>query len=59
MIKKEKPKIISICTWKDTHYKITNTCIDLGVKVIVLEKPLANNISQAKKNFEKNQLNKN
>ena len=34
---------------EDTHYKITNTCIDLGVKVIVLEKPLANNISQAKK----------
>ncbi len=58
MIKKEKPKIISICTWKDTHYEITNTCIDLGVKVIVLEKPLANNIPQAKKILKKINLTK-
>ena len=47
MIEIEKPKIVSIATWKDTHFKITNKCIDLGVKVIVLEKPLANNLKQA------------
>ena len=47
MIKNEKPDIVSIATWKDTHYAITNKCIDLGIKVIVLEKPLANNINQA------------
>lgn len=49
MIKEIKPKIVSIATWKDTHYKMTKLCLNLGVKVIVLEKPLANNLSQAKK----------
>ena len=48
MIKTEMPDIVSISTWKDTHFKITNKCIDLGVKVIVLEKPLANNLKQAR-----------
>ncbi len=49
MILAEKPKVVSISTWKDSHFDITNKCLDLGVKVIVLEKPLANNINQAKK----------
>lgn len=48
MILKENPKIISIATWKDTHFKMTKLCIEMGIKVIVLEKPLANNISQSK-----------
>ena len=48
MIKIEKPDIISICTWKDTHFSITKECLKLGIKVIVLEKPLANNLIQAK-----------
>ena len=48
MVDELKPKIVSIATWKDTHYSITKLCINLGIKVIVLEKPLANNINQAK-----------
>ena len=48
MILAEKPEIVSISTWKDSHFEITNKCLDLGVKVIVLEKPLANNINEAK-----------
>ncbi len=47
MIQVEMPDIVSIATWKDTHFQITNRCIDLGIKVIVLEKPLANNLRQA------------
>jgi predicted dehydrogenase len=47
MINIEKPDVVSIATWKDSHYEIANKCIDLGIKNIVLEKPLANNISQA------------
>lgn len=47
MISIEKPEIVSIATWKDSHYSITSKCIDLGIKTIVLEKPLANNIYQA------------
>ncbi len=48
MLNHIRPKIVSIATWKDTHFKITKLCIHHGVKVIVLEKPLANNINQAK-----------
>ena len=47
MVKIERPEIVSIATWKDSHFRITNRCIDLGIKVIVLEKPLANNLKQA------------
>ena len=49
MILKTKPKIVSISTWKDTHYKICKLCISMGLKVIILEKPLASSIGQAKK----------
>jgi predicted dehydrogenase len=49
MIRLEKPDVVSIATWKDSHYQITNNCINLGLKNIVLEKPLANNINQALK----------
>jgi scyllo-inositol 2-dehydrogenase (NAD+) len=60
MIKDLKPDIVSISTWKDSHYKITSDCLDLGIKNIVLEKPLANNIQQAKniiKKIEKKKAN--
>ena len=53
MIKLNRPKVVSISTWKDTHYEISNFCIDNGVKVIILEKPLANSISEAKKLISK------
>jgi predicted dehydrogenase len=48
MLREIQPQIISISTWKNSHYKITSDCLNLGVKVIVLEKPLANNIHQSK-----------
>ncbi len=49
MIKELKPQIVSIATWKDSHFSIAKQCIEMGVKNIVLEKPLANNIKQATK----------
>ena len=49
MLQECKPDIISIVTWKDTHFSITKYASNFGVKVIVLEKPLANNKSQGKK----------
>ena len=49
MLHECKPDIISIVTWKDTHFSITKYASNFGVKVIVLEKPLANNKSQGKK----------
>ena len=35
MIINEKPDIVSISTWKDTHCKKAKDCLNLGVKVIV------------------------
>ena len=58
MLKKIKPEIVSISTWKDSHYKITSDCLDFGIKVIVLEKPLANNLVQSKKIIKKIKKNK-
>jgi len=53
MILVEKPEIVSISTWKDSHFEITNKCLDLGIKIIVLEKPLANSINEAKNLIDK------
>jgi predicted dehydrogenase len=49
MLHECRPDIISIVTWKDTHFSITKYASEFGVKVIVLEKPLANNQKQGKK----------
>ena len=49
LLKIVKPDIVSISTWKDTHYKICKQCIISGIKVIVMEKPLANNLHQSTK----------
>jgi len=48
LLKNEIPDIVSICTWKDTHYKITKKCINFGIKTIVLEKPLATTANEGK-----------
>ena len=35
--------------WKDSHFNITKECIKLGIKTIVLEKPLATSVLEGKK----------
>ena len=52
MIKNEKPDIVSIATWKDTHYAITNK-YRFRYKSNSTGKPLANNINQAIKLHKK------
>ena len=49
MIIKEKPDIVSIATWRDTHYEIMDYCSDKGVKAIICEKPISENLKDAKK----------
>ena len=43
-----KPDIVSISTWKNTHFKFCKLCIENNIKTIVLEKPLANTLNQSK-----------
>ena len=47
MISELKPNIISIATWKDTHYEMLKLCIDMGIKVIICEKPISEKVEHA------------
>ncbi len=51
MIKNEKPEIVSICVPTNLHYKVAKDCIENGVNIL-LEKPICNNIEEAKKLIE-------
>jgi len=48
MLKQEKPDIVSICTWNDTHYEITKIAVKYGVKAIFCEKPITSKLKDAK-----------
>jgi predicted dehydrogenase len=48
MIAREKPDIVSVATWTETHAKIVVDCADAGVKGIYCEKPVAVNLKQAR-----------
>jgi len=47
LLEKEKPDIVSISTWKDTHYEIMKLCIKYNIPAIVCEKPIAEKIEHA------------
>jgi len=52
LIRKEKPDIIIIATWTSTHRDIAVYAAYNGVKGIVLEKPAASTLKQAKEIIE-------
>jgi len=41
LLSETKPDVISISTWRDTHYEMMKLAMKHGVKVIVCEKPIA------------------
>jgi len=47
MLEKEKPDIVSVCTRPKQHAEITIECAKHGVKGILCEKPMAENLGQA------------
>ena len=47
LLTEEKPDIVSISTWKDTHYEIMKLCIKHKIPAIVCEKPIAEKIEHA------------
>ncbi|MBD3184315.1 hypothetical protein GF312_18675 [Candidatus Poribacteria bacterium] len=47
MLEIEQPDIISICTWPKQHAEITVESAKRGVKGILCEKPIAENLGQA------------
>ena len=49
MIRAHSPQILVIATHPDSHYRYCRLAADLGVPVVICEKPLADNIREAKK----------
>ena len=48
LLRDVKPDVVSIATWKDTHYEMMKLCLDHGVPAIVCEKPIAEKYKHAK-----------
>jgi predicted dehydrogenase len=49
MLRIHKPQILSIATHPDSHCHYCRLAADFGVPVIICEKPLADNIGEARK----------
>jgi len=49
MIRTQNPKILVIATHPDSHYEYCRLAADSGVPVVICEKPLADNIREARK----------
>jgi predicted dehydrogenase len=52
MLEEVQPDIVSIATWKDTHYEMMKLCLKHGVKAIVCEKPIAEKNEDAREVVE-------
>jgi predicted dehydrogenase len=48
LLRVERPDVISIATWKDSHYELLKLAMAGGVRVIVCEKPIAEELEHAR-----------
>ncbi len=48
MIRIEKPQILHIASWTETHPKLLQAALDGGIPVIVCEKPLADSLEEVR-----------
>lgn len=44
MLKKEKPDVLSICTWNGTHRAIFEAAVRAGVRGVICEKPVSDTL---------------
>jgi predicted dehydrogenase len=47
MLRAERPDVLSVCTWNDTHLEIIEAAVEAGVRGIFCEKPLADTLEAA------------
>lgn len=47
MLERERPDILSVCTWAETHYEMVRKAVAAGVKLIFCEKPIAKALKEA------------
>ncbi|MEM2128983.1 MAG: Gfo/Idh/MocA family oxidoreductase [Candidatus Bathyarchaeia archaeon] len=52
MLRKEKPDIVSVCTWPGSHAQMVVDSVEAGVKAIFLEKPLAPTWGESKRLYQ-------
>lgn len=48
LLDEEKPEIVSIASHQDTHVELATLALEAGVKAVVCEKPLSDDLSKAK-----------
>ena len=48
MIRVEKPQIMHIASWTETHPKLLKAALDEGIPVIICEKPLADSLEKVR-----------
>jgi len=48
LLEKDRPEVVAICTREDPRYELTISAIEAGVGGIVLEKPMARTVDQAR-----------
>jgi predicted dehydrogenase len=53
MLDREKPDIVSVCTWTGLHAQMIFDAVDAGVKAIHAEKPMAPTWGESKTIYEK------
>lgn len=47
MLAHEQPDVLSVCTWNNTHWEIVEKAVEVGVKAIFCEKPIAESLEAA------------
>jgi predicted dehydrogenase len=48
LLAREKPDIVSICTWADSHRAILEDAVRAGVRAVFCEKPIADTLTSAR-----------
>lgn len=49
LLEKEKPDLVSICTWTATHPEVTIAAAEAGVKAILCEKPMGAHLGDVRR----------
>jgi len=47
LLDRERPDLVSVCTWQGTHSEITMAAAEAGVKGIISEKPMSEDLASA------------
>lgn len=45
----ERPDIVSVCTWPDSHAEVTIAAVEAGARAVFCEKPLADSLPNGRK----------